>query len=128
MEFPIFDFLQVLDLDKMVHFELGKFLYRINHSLIPAHCLGNYFEVDPFVNNHSYGLRSRTSYAPTRLLCQTKFSEKSLQIAGAKFWKKIPQDIQNSDSLKIFKKSFKAFLLECHTDDEESFFWPCIYN
>ena len=25
---PIFDFLQVLDLDKMISFELGKFLYK----------------------------------------------------------------------------------------------------
>ena len=92
------------------------------HALIPAHCLGDYFEADPFANNHSYGLRSRTANAPTRLLCQTKFSEKSVQIAGAKFWKKIPENIQNSDSLNIFKKSFKKFLIELHDDEEELFF------
>ena len=62
---PIFDFLQVLDLSKMISFELGKFLYKKHNALIPAHCLGDYFEADPFANNHSYGLRSRTANAPT---------------------------------------------------------------
>ena len=91
-------------------------------SFLPTAYIGDYFEADPFANNHSYSLRSRTANAPTRLLCQTKFSEKSIQIAGARFCKKIPEDIQNSDSLNIFKKSFKKFLIELHDDEEELFF------
>ena len=46
---PIFDFLKVLDLDQLYSFELGKYMYKIHHNLVPAHCLGNYFEPDPYV-------------------------------------------------------------------------------
>ena len=90
---PMYDFLDVLNLDQIFSFELGKFMYKINQNLLPNSALGDYFEPDPFVNQHSYGLRSRTANIPTRLVCRTKFAEKSIQIAGVKFWNKIPADI-----------------------------------
>lgn len=119
---PIFDHLKVLTLDQLFSFELGKFLYKYHQNVIPASSLGNYFEPDPFVNQHSYGLRSRSANVPTRLVCQTKFSEKSFQIAGAKFWNKLPDSIRESDSLNIFKRSLKKFLLESVDQNEESIF------
>ena len=118
---PIFDFLKVLDLDQMYSFELGKYMYKIHHNLVPAHCLGNYFEPHPYVNKHSYGLRSRSANVPTRLVCHKKFSEKSTQISGEKFWRKIPIDIRNSESLNIFKNSFKSFVVEEPNDDSNDF-------
>ena len=119
---PIFDFLNVLNLDQMISFETGKYLYKFHQNLLPPSALGNYFEPDPFVNRHSYGLRSRTMNAPTRLVCRTKYSEKSIQISGVKFWNNIPKEIQESLSLNIFKKSFKKFLLESSGTDDDSFF------
>ena len=73
------------------------------------------------MNKHSYGLRSRTANVPTRLTCLTKFSEKSVQIAGKKFWEKLPEHIKSSNSLNIFKKCFKAHLTEEHEDDDTDF-------
>ena len=96
---PIYEYLQILNLDQMVTFEMGKFLYKIKHSLLPQNSLGNYFEPDPYVNQHSYGLRSRTNNVPTRLLCHTKFAEKSDEIGGLKLWNKIPEEIKYSISL-----------------------------
>ena len=95
---PIFEFLQILNLDQIYSLEFGKFLYRSLNSIIPPSSLGNYFEEDPFVNHHSYGLRSRTNNIPTRLVRRTKFAEKSTQINGLKFWNKIPENIRKSDS------------------------------
>ena len=115
---PIYDFLDVMNLEQMFHFELGKYLYKSNHDLIPINATGNYFKPDPFVNNHSYGLRSRTANVPTRLTCRTKFAEKSIQINGLKFWNKIPDAIKESPSTNIFKKAFRKFLIDSSENEE----------
>ena len=119
---PIFEFLQILNLDQIYSLEFGKFLYRSLNSIIPPSSLGNYFEEDPFVNHHSYGLRSRTNNIPTRLVRRTKFAEKSTQINGLKFWNKIPENIRKSDSTQIFKKSYKKYLIEASAESDDSFF------
>ena len=104
----------------MFSFELGKFFYKFHQKLLPSTSVGNYFTPDPFVNRHSYGLRSRTARLPTRLVCRTKFSEKSIQINGAKFWNKIPESIRESQSLNAFKRNFKNYLLESLSDNDDS--------
>ena len=91
--------------------ETGKLLYKLHtNQIIPK--VGGYFEIDPYVNQHTYGLRSRTANVPTRLVYHTKSSENSLQIRGCKLWQSLPSDITNSESLHIFKRKFKTFLLE----------------
>ena len=109
---PIYEFLNVLNLDQIFSFEFGKFLYRFYQNLLPNSAIGTYFESDPYVNNHSYGLRSRTANIPARLVSRTKFAEKSIQFSGLKFWNNIPSYIQSSDSLNIFKSTFRKFLIE----------------
>ena len=44
---PIYDHLEILNLDQMYLFELGKFLYKLHHNLLPSHFIGHYFEADP---------------------------------------------------------------------------------
>ena len=117
---PIYEFLQILNLDQMITFEMGKFQFKKKHSLLPPNSLGNYFEPDPHVNHHSYGLRSRTNNVPTRLVCHTKFAEKSYQIGGLKLWNEIPEEIKNSVSLISFKRSYKTFLLDFSNDQDDS--------
>ena len=99
-----------MNINKIFQLESGKFLYKShNNGIIPS--IGGFFESDPFVNQHSYGLRSRSANVPTRLLQQTKSSEKSLQIRGPKLWRSIPDDITSSESFSIFKRAFKEYLL-----------------
>ena len=80
---PIYDFLKVLNLEQSYTFEVGKFLYKSHHNLLPSSSIGQYFEPDPFVNLHSYTLRSRTANAPTRLVRHTKFAEKIYPNCGS---------------------------------------------
>ncbi len=108
---PIYDYLKVLSVKDTFLFETGKFLFKHNNDeTFPT--IGGYFEADPFVNQHSYGLRSRSANVPTRLVCQTKSSDKSLQIRGPKLWERLPSETTSSESLSIFKRNLKAFLLE----------------
>ncbi len=91
-------------------------------NLLPT-SIGNYFEPDPYVNLHSYGLRSRTANVPTRIVSRTYYAEKSFQIGGLKFWNKIPDTIKDSNSLNIFKINFKKHLLESENfDNDDSIF------
>ena len=108
---PMYDYLKVLNVQKTFLFETGKFLYKHNNDeTFPT--IGGYFEADPYVNLHSYGLRSRSANVPTRLVCHAKSSEKSLQFRGPKLWHSIPSETTNSESLGLFKKNLKAYLLE----------------
>ena len=107
---PMYDYLKVLDIDKTFMLETGKFMFKSENGLMTPH-IGGYFEIDPHVNLHSYGLRSRSANIPTRLVAHKKLSEKSLQIRGKKLMKTFPSDILNSESFNIFKYSLKNFLL-----------------
>ena len=118
---PIYEFLKILNLEQIHSLELGKFLYKFHQNLLPT-SIGNYFEADPFVNQHSYGLRSRTANLPTRIVCHTKHAEKSFQIGGLKFWNKIPEEIRNSATILAFKRNYKSFLLEFDDSNDDPIF------
>ena len=115
---PIFEHLKILNLDQIFSLERGKFLYKLHNNLLPTN-IGNYFEPDPFVNQHSYGLRSRTANLPTTLVSRTKYAEKSFQFGGQHFWNQLPGYIKDSKSFIAFKKCYKQFLLESDKNDEE---------
>ena len=108
---PMFDHLKVLNVKQIFSLETGKFLFKSKNNMLPI-SIGGYFEPDPFVNQHNYGLRSRTSNQPIRLVCRTKSGEKSLQIRGEKFWNDLPELLKESESFCLFKKNLKKYLLE----------------
>ena len=107
---PMYDFLKVMNIEQLFKFESGKFQYKLHFNLLPT-SIGGYFLADPFVNRHNYGLRSRTSNQPTRLVRHTQFAEKSIQVYGLKMWEEIPNDIKQSLSFTIFKRAYKILLL-----------------
>ena len=109
---PMYDYLKVLNIRKIFLLETGKFLYKYYNNDVVISNIGGFFEPDPHVNQHSYGLRSRSANIPTRLVCRTKSSDKSMQVRGQKLWKNLPDEITDSVSFNIFKRSLKDFLLE----------------
>ena len=111
---PMYDFLKVLNVNQLFHLEYAKFLYKFHSRLLPIP-IGGYFVADPYVNRHRYGLRSRTSNQPARLVRKTRFAENSIQVKGPKIWEEIPDDIKESPSLSIFKRNFKGLLLSPNT-------------
>ena len=107
---PMNNFLKVMNIKQLFEFESGKFQYKLHLNLLPT-SIGGYLLTDPYVNKHNYGLRSRTSNQPTRLVRHTQYAEKSIQVNGQKMWEEIPSDIKQSLSFSIFKRAYKAFLL-----------------
>ena len=110
----MYDFLKVLNVTQLFHLEYAKFLYRFHSNLLPIP-IGGYFLADPYVNRHRYGLRSRTTNQPTRLVRKTRFADNSIQVKGPKIWEEIPDDIKESPSLSIFKRDYKSLLLSQNT-------------
>ena len=67
-------------------------------------------------NSNVLGLRDRETINHKIINLNTinhksSHGEKSLQYRGTKVWSDIPEDIRNSDSLKVFNKHYKAHLI-----------------
>ena len=60
--------------------------------------------------NHAYNLRSQNEFSIIFRLSSSE--EKSIQSRGDKIWRQLPTSIQNSCSLKSFKKCYKKYLID----------------
>ena len=112
---PIFNFLEILDFQQLLHLETGKFVYKSKNELLPINTLINHFERSS--SNHNYNLRNRANgqlVAPVSLL--SSFKKKSLYIQGIDLWSNLPDSIKLSESINIFKKRFKSHLLQDNSD------------
>ena len=95
-------------------------LKTINNSLLllPTQ-IGRYFEDSSTQEiTHSHNLRSRNSNAPPRFISEKFTGEKSIQYKGAQIWNSLPTEIQSCESLNIFKKSYKNFLIDNSVESE----------
>ena len=58
---PAYEYLKILDIDKIFMLETGKYHFKFVNHLLPAQ-IGNYFETSATqVANHTYNLRSQNS-------------------------------------------------------------------
>ena len=111
---PIFDYLKFLDISQIFQMERGKFVFKSNNGLLPIDSIAQHF----VRNNaaHRYNLRNgshRLLITPIVLL--SSYKQKSLYIRGNNMWGNIPEALKLSDSLNIFKRDFKAYILNEHT-------------
>ena len=52
------------------------------------------------------------------------YGKNSVQFRGAKIWNELSDEVRNSDSLQIFKKHYKEFLIEDnHQDDDQIYIY-----
>ena len=104
--------LEILQVSKVHSLEVGKFHFKSVKGLLPVQ-IGNFFPTSANQEiHHSYGLRSRRSNQPPRFAFNSITGKKSIQFIGSKIWQELPEDVKNSDSFTIFKKSYKKYLLE----------------
>ena len=111
-----YDYLKILDVAQIYMLETGKFQYKFKKDLLPTE-IGNYFNTSADrLLQHDYGLRSRNDNKAPRFFSCSKTGEKSIQFKGIQIWNAMPLDIKNSESLSIFKSSYKKFLFESDID------------
>ena len=109
---PAYTQLGILKVSKNHSLETAKFHFKSVNNLLPVK-IGNFFLTSAQQEiQHSYGLRSRNRIHPPRFLFNSNTGKKSIQYTGSKIWEDMPEDIKNSESYMIFKKSYKKHLLE----------------
>ena len=84
--------------------QIGRFMYLFKRGLLP-----NYFRNMFTLCIHSYNRRnSSLFYIPH---CRTNFRKFSIRFQGPTFFNSLSREIQNSESISLFGKRLKKFLL-----------------
>ena len=84
-------------------------MYKKKKNLLPVN-VANHFELESAAQ-HSYNLRNRQNNA-LKFNIKSATGAKAFQIEGEKFWTALPPYLKNCDSLNIFKRLYKSYLLE----------------
>ena len=110
---PLYDYLKILDVDKVKMSETSKFMYKQKNNALPV-TIANYFEQKSSCPpTHSYSLRKREEIV-SRISPRLASGKNSIQYHGEELWNEIPQMIKNCNSLVKFKKSMKLYLIESY--------------
>ena len=97
---------EILKFSDIYLYQIGKFMYLFKRGLLP-----NYFR-DMFIlvsQLHSHYTRNcNLFYIPP---CRTNIRNFSIRFQGPKFFNSLSPEIQNSESICLFSKRLKNFLL-----------------
>ena len=88
--------------------ETGKFIFKEKNGLLPTR-IGNYFEVTSPEIPHNHFVRHER---PPRFICNSSTGKKSLQFNAFQLWKNMQTEIKNIESYKVFKRTYKKYLLD----------------
>ena len=107
---PMYDCLEILDVQKIFSLETAKLVYKSKNNLLPISTIAKHFEVSTSAE-HQHQLRSHRSYQLPPIVFNSMMAKKSLQFREVELWNGIPEEIKTSENLSIFKKRYKSFLL-----------------
>ena len=106
----IYKYLNVPSVTDTISLEVGKFMYKRERNLIPVPEIANHFELRNLGVSHSYNLRARVGMPS--ITYKSSYGEKSIQTRGSKLWNSLPEEVRSIESVPIFKKKLKTYLLE----------------
>ena len=104
---PIYEILEILNIEQTYILEVGKFAYRDKNNLVPTQ-VAKFFEISRTENTRITRQSTRSS---ERILNQTTFGAKSIQKAIVEGWETIPEEIRNSPWFNSFKRMYKCHLI-----------------
>ena len=103
---PLFKHNKILKIDDLHSYILALNMYKQNMQ-----------NGEMFQTVHEYNTRGRNNAQQTfQRLTQT---QQSITFAGPRAWNRLPVEIRNSASLKIFKKRVKIYYLDKYTDGND---------
>ena len=105
---PLFDIMEILNINQTYNLEVAKFMFKETNHLLPV-TIANHFSVrtNP---EHRYNLRPRGTRA-TLIDNRTVRGERSIRKRGNDIWNNVPHSIKTLDSSTLFKKRMKQHLL-----------------
>ena len=108
---PLFSILKLLNIEQIKTVQIGEFLYRYEHGLLPLAFRG-FFQHGTEI--HSYQTRNAKAFRPVFAHTNTRlFSIKSV---GTAIWNNLPKDIRDARNLHMFKKMLRLHLInDCNS-------------
>ena len=102
---PVYNELEILQVDDIYRLEVGKFMFKFYNDLLPE----NFKEYFKFVSGiHHYNTRMSSNMCMYPIKLNTKFSKNSLKCKGVEVWNDIPLHIKNLNSIKSFCNELKS--------------------
>ena len=115
----IYKYLNVPNVTDTISLEVGKFMYKRERNLIPVPEIANHFELRNLGVSHSYNLRARVGMPS--ITDKSSYGKKSIQTRGSKLWNSLPEEVRSIESVPMFKKKLKTYLLEdlCNENEDD---------
>ena len=105
---PIYECLDILNVENTFNLETAKFIFKSVNGLLPLSSIASHLELEAPIS-HNYNTRQRNSRSNI-IEFSTSYGKKSIQFRKTEALSNIPADIRNSRSLKTFKNHYKKYL------------------
>lgn len=102
----LFSDLNLLNIEQIRLYQVGEFMFRFHHGLLPPAFADFYTLVSKV---HTYGTRQCALYH--RPYARTNVRRFSIRIVGISVWECIPLFVRNSSNVYTFKRSLREHLL-----------------
>ncbi len=102
----LFKDLNLLPVDKLWNFQVGKFMYMSLNNQLPV-CLSNIYRVNNDIHNHN----TRQRLEPHRMKQRTTLAANSFISKGPSLWHELPNNLKTSENIKIFSHRLRNLLI-----------------
>lgn len=105
---PLFQSLNTLKIHDIYLFQLGTFMYKYYHNMLPPDILDNsFFTTNQTIHDHHTRQALNIHVSSTNTL----LAENTIKIQGALLWNNLPTSLKTSKSLGIFKCTMKRGII-----------------
>ena len=104
---PLFEILEILNVDQIYMLEVAKFTFRDKFNLLPTN-LAKFFETSP--SNRRVSQRNAQP-ATNYISYNTCAGAKSIQSKSIDIWNKVPDELKVVPWINSFKRFYKSHLL-----------------
>lgn len=100
----LFENFKILDFDSNHKYKIGTFMYKLNNNLLPIKISNMFHKLNTGKENVTSGY-----LLPS---VKTNFGKRFITFTGISNWKKIPKNIKEKGTLKLFSKYYKKHIME----------------
>ena len=113
---PYYQILEILKLENIVKFKICSLAFKLynNPSTVPA-IFHNF--LTPTSTVHSYNTRNSAKLNFYRPQVRTNIGKFTFKYSASVMWEAVPLAIKKANTLKEFKKLYKAHLIACQPGD-----------
>ena len=106
---PVYNEIEILQMEKIYKLEVGKFMYKFSNHLLPEN-FEEYFKHVSTIHNYNTRMAENNCMYPIR--AKSKFIKKTLKYKGVEVWNSLPNAIKQLPSVKSFSKQLKSSFID----------------